>query len=267
MNRGLIASSALHVGLFLLFLAGPSPKAFEWEPKDSIPVDLVAPAQKAPELPPARPPETKPTPEPEPKPAPVTQPEPDPVPEKVREEPPVEKQVRQDPKPVSKPKPKPPPLLRRVAPKKEDTGPSLAERLKQKMDDVSPNEDAAAAAPVAEAPPAETEPSPATSSTEVDAADFPYAWYQKLVQTRVLNAWDTPGERMIHGNVVVVKFVIHRDGRVTDIRVVQPSGTPGLDASATRAVERAQPFAPLPADWAEDTVEFTIRFRARGGDA
>jgi protein TonB len=256
-NRGLIASSGLHVGLFLLFLAGPAPKPFRWEPKTAIPVDLVAPTPKLPERPPARP---EP---PEEVPPPVKEPVVEKVVEKV-EEAPAETPKPPEPTPVKKPKPKPQPVLKKIAPRREqDDGPSLAERLKQQMENVASTADTPT--PPDDAPVSEQTPAPASSSADVEAADFPFAWYLRTVQTKVLSAWDTPGERLLHGNVVLVTFTIHRDGRATGVHVSGPSGTPGLDVSATRAVERSQPFPPLPDAWEEEVLELTIRFTARGG--
>ena len=100
----------------------------------------------------------------------------------------------------------------------------------------------------------------------MEAVDFPYAWYLNQVQTRVRDAWDTPGDRLLSGGrrPVAVSFVIHRSGRVSDVRVAATSGTPGLDASAVRAVERAQPFPPLPEPYEAPELALTVRFRVAG---
>jgi protein TonB len=97
--------------------------------------------------------------------------------------------------------------------------------------------------------------------------DFPYAWYLNVVHTRITGSWDTPGERLIAGrtNQVLVSFQLHRDGRVTDLTIEGASGTPGLDASARRAVLQAQPFPPLPEAYEGDVLVVRVRFTVNGG--
>lgn len=64
---------------------------------------------------------------------------------------------------------------------------------------------------------------------------------------------------------VVIGFVIQRDGRLDDIRVVQSSGYERLDNAARQAVERASPTSPLPASFPSNNravqvpVDFVLR--------
>ena len=99
------------------------------------------------------------------------------------------------------------------------------------------------------------------------ATDFPYLWYLNLVRTKITDVWDPPGDRMVKGrmNRVLLHFVIHRDGRITDVSVEGGSGTPGLDASARRAVEQARPFPPLPDAYEGESLEVAVRFTVEGG--
>lgn len=246
MTRGLFLSSVLHVAILLLFLLSPRPPAFDWDRADAIAVELVP----TPEPPPEEPPVELP---PEPEPEPVVEPEPTPP---ADVEPPEPPPVQSPPKKKSKPRY----VFKRAPKRPEDEGPSLAERLRQRLE--SEEEQAE------EPPTPETAPRPASSpTTEVHASDFPYAWYLNVVRTRLTDAWDPPGDRMIAGraNQVVVRFRIHRDGRVTDMSLDGGSGTPGLDASARRAVDLAKPFPPLPEDYDGESLEVAVRFTAEGG--
>ena len=248
MKRGLIFSSALHLAVFLLFWIGPRPKAFEWERAEAIAVNL-APAFEPPE------------PEPVVEAPPVEQPKPDPP----KQDPPVE-EVKQDPEPV-KPKtearPRPQRVFKRFAPAKKDEGPSLEERIRARTS--ASEETDADAAPEEESEIPRFHP-PETSA-EVEATDFPYAWYLNLIAGKIRSSWDPPAEHMIagHSNQVLVRLRIHRDGRITGVRVESHSGTPGLDASAERAVEGAQPFPPLPESYEGDHLDFGVRFTVTGG--
>ena len=81
-------------------------------------------------------------------------------------------------------------------------------------------------------------------------------WYVGLVVARLQEAWrDRPilpaGSPVRR---VVVGFVIHRDGRVTDVRVVTPSGYTPLDTSAVRAVASLGRLPPLPRSYGKERL-------------
>jgi len=253
-NRGLTVSLGLHVAVFVAVMLGPAPKAFEWD-VETVPVDLVS----APiEVPADAPPQALPEPE-------ITPPVEESVPEVEATPDPEPEAPAPEPEPVKPPpkKVRPPRKYQRVAPAREDDAPSLAERLQQRLQENETTEASAQATPSPPPPPAS-----AASTAEVQATDFPFAWYLKQVQTRVRDSWDTPGDRLVagHSNRVAVRFIIHRSGRVSAVTVESGSGTPGLDSSARRAVENAQPFPPLPEPYEGDTLELTIRFTV-GGEA
>jgi protein TonB len=59
---------------------------------------------------------------------------------------------------------------------------------------------------------------------------------------------------------VVVTFVVHRDGSVSDPRIEQSSGVPSLDLSAIQAVERTSAIGPLPAGYTGSSVSVAYTF-------
>ena len=266
MKRGLVFSMVLHVALFVAVLLGPGPKSFEWDRVDAIPVDLVAPRLED-RLPPSERPSLDPVPPrrlPTPSETPpvsevVEEPEPAPEPEDPKPEPPKEQ---------PKPKPQPPARdYKKFAPAKKDEA-SLAERLKQRLtsrgEEATPPDTDVGEPSEDPVPPAASAP---TASAEVIASDFPYAWYLNTLRTKIADSWDPPGDRMVtgRGNQVLVRFRVHRDGHVSDIRIEGASGAPGLDASARRAVERASPFPPLPNQWVGDHLDAVVRFNVSEG--
>jgi protein TonB len=241
-TRGFVVSAVLHASLMLFFLLSPRPPAFDWDRADAIAVELVPLSVPAAE-PPAEVPEVAPVVQSEPTPSVEAPPDPEPVRQRA--------------------KPKPPRIIRPVAPRREpEDVPSLMERIEERLAKVATPAEQPEPAPEGSAP----SPS-STSSAEVHATDFPYLWYLNLVRTKITDVWDPPGDRMVKGrtNRVLLHFVIHRDGRVTDVRVEGGSGTPGLDASARRAVEQARPFPPLPDAYEAESLDVAVRFTVQGG--
>jgi len=60
--------------------------------------------------------------------------------------------------------------------------------------------------------------------------------------------------------VVTVHFRIWRDGRITDITIEDPSGTPAFDTCASVALEASSPLPPLPSDFPGESEGITARF-------
>jgi protein TonB len=56
------------------------------------------------------------------------------------------------------------------------------------------------------------------------------------------------------GARVYVVFTIHRDGSVSDLKLDQRSGSPTLDTSCQRAVQRVDTFGNLPAAYRQNTL-------------
>jgi TonB family protein len=60
--------------------------------------------------------------------------------------------------------------------------------------------------------------------------------------------------------VVTIRFTIHRDGRISDITVLNSSTVPPYDAAARKAIELSSPLKPLPADFPSATERVTCMF-------
>jgi TonB family protein len=60
--------------------------------------------------------------------------------------------------------------------------------------------------------------------------------------------------------VVTIRFTIHRDGRMTDITILNGSGIPPYDFAAKKALELSSPLNPLPKDFPNDTERVTCMF-------
>ena len=73
--------------------------------------------------------------------------------------------------------------------------------------------------------------------------------YLALVQTRIDENWVAPPVKAHEKNLqVVLKFRILRSGKVIDLDIAEGSGNSYYDSAALRAVQRANPLPPFPAD-------------------
>ncbi len=89
-----------------------------------------------------------------------------------------------------------------------------------------------------------------------------YSYYVQIVSRKVANNWYS-GEadpNASQGKQVTLIFNIERDGSPADVRILTRSGSPTLDTSALRALQRIETFGPLPAG-NQITVEYTFEYR------
>ncbi len=108
-------------------------------------------------------------------------------------------------------------------------------------------------------------PSP-SNPVNVTGGDFGsrFPWYVSQITRTVNDRWyryeispSTP-----FGRIAKVIFTIGRDGRPTNVRISQSSGSPTLDTSAVRAVQRVDTFGPLPPQYngSNLSVEYTFSY-------
>jgi TonB family protein len=60
--------------------------------------------------------------------------------------------------------------------------------------------------------------------------------------------------------VVSVAFKVERSGRIIDIRVIAPSGTPSFDQAAANALKTSSPLPALPGDFPRPVLPGVFRF-------
>ncbi|MCU1324048.1 MAG: TonB family protein [Acidobacteriaceae bacterium] len=91
-----------------------------------------------------------------------------------------------------------------------------------------------------------------------------FAYYVNIVNRKVASNWYTQeaDPRASEGKRVTIIFDISRDGLPSNVRVGARSGSPSLDTSALRALQRVQDegFGPLP-QGDHITVEYSFDYR------
>jgi protein TonB len=104
----------------------------------------------------------------------------------------------------------------------------------------------------------------ASATIEDKTFGLRYAYYRDIIARTVANNWFT-GEadpRASNGKQVTLVFDVERDGTIENVRTAQRSGSPSLDTSALRALQRIDTgFGPLPGPADHVTVEYTFEYR------
>ncbi len=90
-------------------------------------------------------------------------------------------------------------------------------------------------------------------------ADFPFAFYVDQMLTLIGGNWLKP--EVSEGTAAIIAFNIQRDGRVTEVKLISPSGVGVYDRAAIRAVYAANPLPPLPPEFTGERLGVHLRFR------
>jgi TonB family protein len=84
-------------------------------------------------------------------------------------------------------------------------------------------------------------------------------WIRRFV-AQIRRNWFIPYSVLTNHGHVVLTFHVHRDGSVTDLAVQQPSRIDSFNQSASNALRSSNPTQPLPAEYPDDKVLFTVTF-------
>ncbi len=82
-------------------------------------------------------------------------------------------------------------------------------------------------------------------------------WVRRFV-AQVKRNWFIPYAAETMRGHVVLQFNVHKDGRITDIAVVGPSGVDAFNNAAFNAILTSNPTAPLPEEYPSDRAFFTV---------
>lgn len=84
-------------------------------------------------------------------------------------------------------------------------------------------------------------------------------WLRRFV-AQIRRNWFIPEAAMTLRGHVVITFFVHKDGRITDLQVVKPSGIDGFNNSSFNALAASNPTQPLPPEYPDDKAFFTVTF-------
>jgi periplasmic protein TonB len=89
--------------------------------------------------------------------------------------------------------------------------------------------------------------------------------YLNAMGRRIVSNVVYPEEARGREGILVVVLLVHRTGRLEQLRVLQSTGDPVLDRAALAAIQRSVPFAPFPAgiSVARAPLQLTLRISPR----
>jgi len=87
-----------------------------------------------------------------------------------------------------------------------------------------------------------------------------YGWYAQQIFDRVGQKWNRADVTSRPQARAIVRFTLRPDGSVQDVKLLQPSGSFTLDASAQRAVLDAVPLPKFPRGFPYNSISVDLNF-------
>jgi TonB family protein len=84
-------------------------------------------------------------------------------------------------------------------------------------------------------------------------------WIRRFI-AQVKRNWFIPYAAMSMKGHVVIQFNVHKDGSITDLQVVGPSGVDAFNNAAFGALSGSNPTQPLPPEYPDSKAFFTVTF-------
>ncbi len=104
---------------------------------------------------------------------------------------------------------------------------------------------------------------PVSSEMTIGSPDFPFSYYGAQIRNAVEQNWrQAPQELLGSENqlVVVVKFDIEKNGKVSNLQILESSWNSLLDKLAMRAIEKAR-IPPVPGNFESLTITYRLVLR------
>ncbi|HNV02286.1 MAG TPA: TonB family protein [Vicinamibacterales bacterium] len=84
-------------------------------------------------------------------------------------------------------------------------------------------------------------------------------WVRRFI-AQIKRNWFIPYAAMSLSGHVAVSFNVHKDGTITQLGVVEPSGVEAFNNSSFNAIAASNPTQPLPPEYPADRAFFTVTF-------
>jgi TonB family protein len=97
-------------------------------------------------------------------------------------------------------------------------------------------------------------------SIQFDSKGVDFGPWLRRFQAQIYRNWFVPYAAMSLRGHVVLTFVVHRDGTITDLQVLKPSAIEAFTNSAVNAIRGCNPTMPLPPEYPDDKAQFTVTF-------
>ena len=98
------------------------------------------------------------------------------------------------------------------------------------------------------------------SQIQFDSKGVDFGSWIRRFRAQIERNWQLPYAIWSMSGHVILTFNVHRGGALTDLTVIEPSAIDGFTNSAHNALRGSNPTYPLPEEYPDDSVFFTVTF-------
>jgi len=84
-------------------------------------------------------------------------------------------------------------------------------------------------------------------------------WIRRFI-AQIKRNWFIPYAAQSLKGHVAITFIVHKDGRITELGVAAPSGIEAFNNSSFNAIAASNPTQPLPPEYPDEQARFTVTF-------
>lgn len=97
-------------------------------------------------------------------------------------------------------------------------------------------------------------------SIQFDTKGVDFGWWLRRFVAQVRSNWIIPQAAMTMRGHVSITFIIHKDGRISDVIVSQPSAVSAFTTAAKGAIIMSNPTVALPPEFPDSIMPITVTF-------
>ena len=85
-----------------------------------------------------------------------------------------------------------------------------------------------------------------------------FSGYMQRLQAKIKSNWNPPkAENSTH---VVALFKVIKNGKISSIKIIEPSDNPAMNKAAIEALKKSSPLEALPSEYVGNSVDIQFRF-------
>jgi TonB family protein len=96
---------------------------------------------------------------------------------------------------------------------------------------------------------------------QFDSKGVDFGPWLRRFRLQIYRNWLIPNAAEFQVGELVIQLDIHKNGAITNLRIVRSSGHEALDVAAYNALKLSNPTLPLPAGFPDEVAPFTVTFR------
>jgi protein TonB len=96
---------------------------------------------------------------------------------------------------------------------------------------------------------------------QFDSKGIDFGPWLRRFRLQIYRNWLIPSAAEFQAGELVIQLDIHKNGAITNLRIVRSSGHEALDVAAFNALKLSNPTLPLPAGFPDEVAPFTVTFR------